>query len=86
MWRWELVSPALPSDTGNARIKLRLASEVDLAVISNALLIRLDRVAVPPGGTAMLYVHKGQGIRCLRDGALRIDTDVHSASYGPGSP
>jgi len=86
LWRWERVSPELPWAIRNARSKLSLASEVDLAVISDALLIRLDSVAFPPGGTAILHVHQGSGIRCLRDGAIRIDTDGHSASYGPGSP
>ncbi len=86
LWRWELASPELPWAVRNARSKLRLASEVDLTIIADALLIRLDSVAFPPDGTAMLHVHQGPGIRCLKDGSIRIDTDGHSAYYGLGSP
>jgi hypothetical protein len=48
------------------------------------VLLRGDSVAFPPGGCAYLHRHQGPGIRCLRDGGIRIDTHGHSTSYGPG--
>jgi hypothetical protein len=48
------------------------------------LLFRGDSVAFPPGGCAYLHRHQGPGIRCLIDGGIRIDTQGHSTSYGPG--
>ena len=84
LWRWEVGS----SDAGDRpyahRTTLRLAGPVDPAGIGEALLIRLDSVAFPPGGTALLHTHQGPGIRCLREGEIRIDTDGRSSSYGPG--
>ena len=32
----------------------------------------------------MLHTHQGPGIRCLREGGIRIDTDGKSTSFGPG--
>ena len=49
------------------------------------LLLRGDSVAFPPGGCAYLHRHQGPGIRCLIEGGIRIDTQGHSTSYGPGS-
>ena len=86
LWRWELAPANTAWAPGEMRSTLRLASEVKLDEIATELLIRLDSVAFPPGGTAMLHVHQGPGIRCLREGSIRIDTGGHSASYGPGSP
>ena len=43
-------------------------------------------MAFPPGGCAFLHKHWGPGIRCMIDGGIRIDTQGHSTSYGPGSP
>ena len=54
------------------------------AAIADELLIRLDSVAFPPGGTALLHTHQGPGIRCLREGDIRIDTEGRSSSYCPG--
>jgi hypothetical protein len=48
------------------------------------LLLRCDSVAFPPGGCAYLHTHEGPGIRCLIEGGIRIDTQGHSTSYGPG--
>lgn len=48
------------------------------------LLLRGDSVGFPPGGCAYLHRHQGPGIRCLVEGGIRIDTDGHSTSYGPG--
>jgi hypothetical protein len=48
------------------------------------LLWRGDSVAFPPGGCAYLHRHQGPGIRCLVEGAIRIDTLGHSTHYAPG--
>jgi hypothetical protein len=48
------------------------------------LLLRGDSVGFPPGGCAYLHRHQGPGIRCLLEGGIRIDTNGHSASFGPG--
>ena len=55
----------------------------DALAISESFL-RLDSVAFPPAGTAMLHTHQGPGIRCLREGHVRIDTEGSSTAYGPG--
>ena len=83
-WRFELV----PGDAsewllgGATRKKLSAA----LATLPKGeLLLRGDSVAFPPGGCAYLHRHQGPGIRCLIEGGIRIDTQGHSTSYGPGS-
>lgn len=84
VWRWEVGPSAADARVHSHRTTLRLAGPVDPAAIADALLIRLDSVAFPPGGTALLHTHQGPGIRCLREGEIRIDTEGRSASYGPG--
>ena len=84
VWCWEVGSSDAESDTCGHRTGHRLAGRIDPAAIADELLIRLDSVAFPPGGTALLHTHQGPGIRCLREGAIRIDTEGRSASYGPG--
>ena len=84
VWRWEVRSSDAESDTCGRRTSLRLAGTIDPAAIAEELLIRLDSVAFPPGGTALLHTHQGPGIRCLREGEIRIDTEGRSSSYGPG--
>ena len=84
VWRWEVGSADADADAWAHRTSLRLAGRVDPAAIADELLIRLDSVAFPPGGTALLHTHQGPGIRCLREGHIRIDTEGRSSSYGPG--
>ena len=84
VWRWEVASPDEKADAHRHRTSLRLAGPIDPAAIADDLLIRLDSVAFPPGGTALLHTHQGPGIRCLREGEIRIDTEGRSSSYGPG--
>ena len=84
VWRWEVGRPDADVDAYAHRTSLRLAGRVDPAAIAEELLIRLDSVAFPPGGTALLHTHQGPGIRCLREGEIRIDTEGRSSSYGPG--
>ena len=84
VWRWEVGSSDADADAYGQRTSLRLAGRIDPAAIADELLIRLDSVAFPPGGTAFLHTHQGPGIRCLREGEIRIDTEGRSSSYGPG--
>ena len=83
VWRWEIAA-AKAANAYSHRAALRLAGQVDPAAIAGDLLVRLDSVAFPPGGTALLHTHRGPGIRCLREGEIRIDTEGRSSSYGPG--
>jgi hypothetical protein len=85
-WRWELTSDAAgngvlsgPGATSHEKLSARLDTLPD-----GDLLWRGDSVAFPPGGCAYLHRHQGPGIRCLIEGALRIDTHGHATSYGPG--
>lgn len=84
VWRWEVVSSGADADVYAHRTSLRLAGRIDPAAIADEFLIRLDSVAFPPGVTALLHTHQGPGIRCLREGDIRIDTEGRSSSYGPG--
>ncbi len=84
LWRWDVA----PSGTGAGdyrhRTALRCSGPVEPATIADDLLLRLDSVAFPAGGTALLHTHRGPGIRCLKEGDIRIDTAGHSTTYCPG--
>ena len=84
VWRWEVAASDADTAAYRHRTSLRLAGRIDPAAIADELLFRLDSVAFPPGGTALLHTHRGPGIRCLREGEIRIDTEGRSSSYGPG--
>ena len=84
VWRWEVRSSNVDANVFGHRTTLRLAGRIDPAAIADELLIRLDSVAFPPGGAALLHTHQGPGIRCLREGEIRIDTEDRSSSYCPG--
>lgn len=84
LWRWEVV----PDGAGGRAMagsvsREKLAAQLD-TMPKEALLLRGDSVAFPPGGCAYLHRHQGPGIRCLIEGGIRIDTRGHSTSYGPG--
>ena len=84
-WRWELAGAANGAVTGTgvtSREKLSVRLET---CPQGELLIRGDSVAFPPGGCAYLHTHRGPGIRCMIEGAIRIDTHGRSTCYGPGS-
>ncbi len=87
-WRYELASPDAHSGIASG---LGIVSHEKLAaelrsLPKGELLLRGDSVSFPPGGCAYLHRHQGPGIRCLVEGAIRIDTHGRSTSYGPGSP
>lgn len=82
LWRWDLTDTDPLTLTHRAAKKL--SGEVPDALAGPDNFLRLDSVAFPPDGTALLHTHQGPGIRCLREGSIRIDTDGTSTSYGPG--
>ena len=91
LWRWEFITSE--AEFGQPPPGVGIVSHEKLAVAlttspDDALLLRGDSVAFPPGGCAYLHRHQGPGIRCLIEGGIRIDTQVdtqvRSTSYGPG--
>jgi hypothetical protein len=85
-WRWELA----PGDAGSTVASApgmttheKLTAFLE-TMPKGELLMRGDSVAFPPGGVAYTHVHQGPGIRCMIEGAIRIDTRGRSTSYGPG--
>jgi hypothetical protein len=83
-WRWELADAADSAGKGagvSSREKLSARLEI---CPRGELLLRGDSVAFPPGGCAFLHTHQGPGIRCMIEGAIRIDTHGRSTCYGPG--
>jgi hypothetical protein len=84
LWRWDLSDADQEAPTH--RVVKKLSGSVPTALANSDSFLRLDSVAFPPAGTAMLHTHQGPGIRCLREGLVRIDTEGTSTSYGPGGP
>ena len=82
LWRWDL-SDAPPAAKPRHSAK-KLSGSIPASFAAPGHFLRLDSVSFPAGGTAMLHTHQGPGIRCLREGTVRIDTEGHSTSYGPG--
>jgi hypothetical protein len=86
LWRWEMVAGDAAAGTLAARgvvCREKLIASLE-TLPKGPLLLRGDSVAFPPGGCAYLHRHQGPGIRCLYEGAIRIDTHGRSTSYGPG--
>jgi hypothetical protein len=84
VWRWEL-SRDEPAQFHASDVSTRSKLSAALDTIPQGdLLFRGDSVAFPPGGTALTHRHQGPGIRCMIEGAIRIDTHGRSTSYGPG--
>jgi hypothetical protein len=86
LWRWELAPQADragAASSAGVTSREKLAAPLD-TLPAGDLLWRGDSVGFPPGGCAYLHRHAGPGIRCLIEGAIRIDTHGRSTSYGPG--
>ena len=86
LWRWELAAADAAASTLAARgvvCREKLTASLE-TLPKGPLLLRGDSVAFPAGGCAYLHRHQGPGIRCLYEGAIRIDTHGRSTSYGPG--
>ena len=84
VWRWELShGEAGIFSAADVSTRTKLSASLD-TLPEGELLLRGDSVAFPPGGTALTHTHQGPGIRCMIEGAIRIDTHGRSTSYGPG--
>lgn len=85
--RWELVGTAggdgLLRAAPSAKSDTRLVHEIELAP-GFGWLMRCDRVSFPKGGIAYTHVHQGPGIRYCLEGAITIETEGRSHSYGAG--
>jgi quercetin dioxygenase-like cupin family protein len=86
LWRWELSHTGTAVEPIGANTITKLEAQVSETPVDDTHLLRLDSVAFPPGGCAYLHTHQGPGTRCLIEGRIRIDTEGHSTSYGPGAP
>lgn len=87
MWRCEFADAAAdPVLLPAGRSALLLEAPLTTLPAEGGLMMRCDSVAFPPGGCAYTHTHKGPGIRCLREGTIRIDSDGQSHHYGPGEP
>jgi len=83
-WRFELTAAIVEAaPTAGVASREKLAARLE-TLPEGELLLRGDSVGFPPGGCAYLHRHQGPGIRCLIEGAIRIDTHGRSTSYGPG--
>ena len=78
LWRWEVLA------AGAAAAEPSLLDAAVGRPPAEGWLLRCDSVAFPPDGCAYLHTHQGPGIRCLREGAIRIDSGGHSQAYLPG--
>jgi hypothetical protein len=84
VWRWDLSQgEASPIQASDVSTRTKLSATLD-TIPKGDLLFRGDSVAFPPGGTALTHRHQGPGIRCMIEGAIRIETHGRSTSYGPG--
>ena len=89
LWRFELcradAAPVAPAG-GGVSPDLKLSADITTLDPGDGRqwLMRCDSVAFPPGGCAYTHTHQGPGIRCLRDGAIRIDAEGASHHYAPG--
>ena len=84
LWRFEVVQAEIAAKPLGGRGHLKLAHAIRCDQIADEPLLRLDSVAFPAGGCALLHTHQGPGIRCLKEGSIRIDTEGQSSSYAPG--
>ena len=83
LWRWELTPRDRRKSQAGPASTLMLAHEVQLDE-PDGYLMRCDRVNFPPGGVAYTHVHRGPGIRCLLEGALRVEVNGQGHDIGPG--
>ena len=83
-WRWEIGERTDDLTAPGTSSQEKLAAILE-TLPDGELLWRGDSVAFPPGGCAYLHRHQGPGIRCIAEGAIRVDIAGHSTSYGPGA-
>ena len=85
-WRWELTDINAQGELARGKSitsHLKLSAALD-TLPAGELLWRGDSVWFPPGACAYRHTQRGPGIRCLLEGGIRIDSENHSTSYGPG--
>ncbi len=80
LWRFELTRESAVDPAEKLRAPIATLDPGD----GKQWLMRCDSVAFPPGGCAFTHTHQGPGIRCLRDGSIRIDAEGASHEYAPG--
>jgi len=80
LWRWELATGADGADGA------LLSEPITTLEPGDGWLMRCDSVALPPEGCAYRHVHQGPGIRCLLEGAIRVETGGGAHDYVPGEP
>lgn len=85
--RWELVAPTEDNGVLRAAPQCRSvaarAATIDLDP-AFGWLMRCDRVGFPKGGIAYTHIHQGPGIRYCLEGGIRIESEGHVSTYGPG--
>ncbi|MBT5266734.1 MAG: hypothetical protein HOL85_17995 [Rhodospirillaceae bacterium] len=87
VWRWELTPlDVMPEpDLGTGIVTDQLSGDIISTIApTEKWLMRCDSVRFPPSGVALLHTHQGPGIRCLREGGIRIDSGGHSHKFAPG--
>ena len=87
VWRWELApedSEAVRAIGDGVTSTENLVAPLDGPDPAEEWIMRCDSVKFPIGGVALLHTHQGPGIRCLRQGQIRIDTRGKSTHYLPG--
>ena len=85
--RWELVPPTEEEGAlrGAPRCESTVANSATLELEPGfGWLMRCDRVSFPKGGIAYTHIHQGPGIRYCLEGGIRIETEGHVDTYGPG--
>jgi hypothetical protein len=85
IWRWDLSLGAPAPWRNGPGVITREKLSVPLENLpAGDLLWRGDSVAFPPGGSAYLHRHQGPGIRCVIEGALRVDMNGESHTQNVG--
>lgn len=87
IWRYELADDGSPvklaAGTGVSSV-LTLESELYGPDPLADWILRCDAVKFPLGGQAFPHTHQGPGIRCLREGKIKIETAGKTREYRPG--
>lgn len=86
LWRYELCRRGAAPRAATTDTALLLSADVTTLEPGDGRqwLMRCDSVAFPPGACAYTHTHRGPGIRCLREGTIRIDAAGASHRYAPG--
>lgn len=80
---WELYDGEQSLVTICHKVGIALATELQLTD-THDWVVRCDRVDFPPSGVAYRHVHPGPGIRRLLSGALTIESEDDTRTFGAG--